>query len=538
MQPHWYEKIIDTAHNALFVIDTDRNILFANAAAVALSGAPSREALIGTSYADAVVKGTILEADGSPAREEEFPSLFALQRGIETHNKQYEQIFEGHHYALSIDCTPLRNTDGVIEAAFVRFRNISVEKRQQDQLQFLLDTSGVNFVETDAAKQLIEKARLIVPRLADWCTVNVMNEKGKISRIAVVHRDPKKEALVTELAELSEAEMNADRGIRHVFKTGERLVYPNVTEAFLRAHNTSPKRLELARALAVCSSMILPIRTNGRVLGVLSLAFAESGRQYTDEDVDFLERFCARLSTVLENMQLYEEIKRRDKNKDDFLAALSHELRNPLAPIKSSLEWLRLANKAPEIQSELSIIEEQFNHLRELLDDLLDVTRYAQGKIHLEKCDADISALVLKVITNHQPLIKEKHVTLAWMLPKDALVVWGDPVRLEQAIANVLDNARKFTPPSGRIDVSLSSDDDTALLTITDTGRGIDSNELQRIFDLYFQGQGHAHHAHMGLGMGLSLVREIVALHGGAVQAESAGVGKGAKFTISLPVRT
>ncbi|HEY4525364.1 MAG TPA: hybrid sensor histidine kinase/response regulator, partial [Candidatus Paceibacterota bacterium] len=245
--------------------------------------------------------------------------------------------------------------------------------------------------------------------------------------------------------------------------------------------------------------------------------------------------FCVHLGIVLENARLYAEVERRDKAKDLFLASLSHELRNPLAPIKSSLELLKMKGTAPDIREELDIIEHQFDHMARLLNDLLDVTRFTQDKIEITMQSVGLRRLIEKALRATDALLKESGIRLSVHLPDTSIPVMADETRLEQALINVLTNAIKYTPSGGSIQVTLQHDATTAYITVRDDGIGIPAEDLANIFKMYYQGKRRAIDA-SGLGIGLLLVRKIVELHGGTVAARSEGSGQGSEFEITVPL--
>jgi signal transduction histidine kinase len=404
----------------------------------------------------------------------------------------------------------------------------------EQKLQFLIESSKILALTANMEERITQKARLTVPLLADWCTVNVVKEDGKLERVTIVHRDPEKVALVDELAVRSERESTSS-AMQRIVQTGRAEFYPEITDEFLVKSSRSPERLALARKLGVVSTMIIPIVSSGKVLGVLSVAYAESGRHYTEEDFVFMQEYCNHLSVVLENARLYEELKAKDAAKDEFLATLSHELRNPLAPIKTMLELIKLKPQSAELKNDITVIEHQFDHLTKILIDLLEVNRYARGKINLELRRVNLLTAIKNSIESAAPFIKKKGIAFTSELPSQTIVIRADQTRLEQALMNVLHNAEKFTPPGGRIWIELKSDDHIATITIGDTGVGIDAEMLPHLFEPAARSKG-GHHKTEGLGLGLMLVKEIVQLHGGTITAQSEGEGKGTQFSITLPV--
>ena len=220
--------------------------------------------------------------------------------------------------------------------------------------------------------------------------------------------------------------------------------------------------------------------------------------------------------------------------KDEFLAMLGHELRNPLAPIQTALELMRLRPDLPN-ERERAVIERQTRHMMRLVDDMLDIARITRGKLELRRERAEVAELIARSIEIAAPVVEQRRhelVTEVW----HNLVVDGDVARLVQVFANLITNAAKYTDPGGRIRVTATRDGDEAVVTVRDTGRGIDSTLLPHIFEMFTQEQQNLGRPQGGLGLGLAIVHSIVKLHGGAVSAASAGPGLGSELTVRLPL--
>lgn len=230
-----------------------------------------------------------------------------------------------------------------------------------------------------------------------------------------------------------------------------------------------------------------------------------------------------------------EELRAANLQLAEFLAVLSHELRNPLTPIRSSIDILeRAAPGGEQARRALAVLDRQTNQLTRLVDDLLDITRIGRGKLRLQRTRVDLVEVVRRSVEDHRAFLEHHEFILE--LPNEAVPFVGDPTRLVQAIGNVLINATKFTPEGGKITISLTRTVDTAVVEIADSGLGIDSETLKRLFEPFAQAERSLNRSRSGLGLGLALVKGMVELHGGAVRAYSDGPGKGARFTIRLPL--
>jgi signal transduction histidine kinase/CheY-like chemotaxis protein len=243
-------------------------------------------------------------------------------------------------------------------------------------------------------------------------------------------------------------------------------------------------------------------------------------------------------SEVSERARAEAALKEADRHKDEFLAVLAHELRNPLAPIRNAVEIMRRsALPDPQLAWSRDVIERQVKHLTRLVDDLLDVSRITRGNINLSREGVLVTTIVARAIETIQPLIAEQRHELQVDVPEDALEVEGDLTRLTQVLGNLLNNAAKYTDPGGAISVVARRADTDVEIRVRDNGIGIPPELLPRLFQLFTQVDGAAHRAQGGLGIGLALVRQLVQMHGGSVTAYSQGPGHGSEFLVRLPLR-
>jgi two-component system CheB/CheR fusion protein len=228
-----------------------------------------------------------------------------------------------------------------------------------------------------------------------------------------------------------------------------------------------------------------------------------------------------------------ERIQEAIQRRDEFLAMLSHELRNPLAAVVSSTELLKHKGTEPQL---VSVLDRQSQQMSRLLDDLLDASRVTQNKIELKKAPTDLRDIVEEACAATRPLMEARGLTLSLVIDAEALVVDGDASRLQQVCMNLLTNAAKYTPKGGHVWLEAASDESHAILRVRDDGMGIAPDMRQAIFELFVQSTRTLERAHGGIGVGLTLARSLVELHGGTLECESDGEGKGSTFTARLPM--
>lgn len=248
-------------------------------------------------------------------------------------------------------------------------------------------------------------------------------------------------------------------------------------------------------------------------------------------------RIVGVVEDVTERQQAQERLRDADRRKDEFLALLSHELRNPLAPIANGLATLRYrCPPDPALQQTLAIMDRQLSHLLRLVNDLLDVERITHGKLQLQLKEVLLVDVLASAVEACRPLIeKRKHELTAAVRATD-VVVNADPDRLEQVITNLIHNSAKYTPPGGRIGVAIDREGESAIIIVTDNGIGISPDALEKVFEMFAKMSAQPPNLGGGLGIGLSLVRDILQMHGGTIRAQSAGAGKGSTFTVRLPL--
>jgi PAS domain S-box-containing protein len=272
-------------------------------------------------------------------------------------------------------------------------------------------------------------------------------------------------------------------------------------------------------------------RADGRELWAIV-----SASPYTD-DRGVVGGILGMLTDITDRKRAEEELRNADRRKEEFLAVLSHELRNPLAPIQSAVDLLEQAGASQAgSERELAVIKRQVQNLKRLVDDLLDVSRISRGKIELRKEPVELAAVVAEAVEAVRPLIDEQHQGLQVSIPPEPIVLEADSTRLEQILSNLLINAAKYTPQGGRIWLIVDCLPGKVAIHVRDTGMGIEADLLPKVFDLFLQGERRSGLSHEGGGIGLSLARNLVELHGGTITAHSQGPNMGSEFVVTLPV--
>jgi signal transduction histidine kinase/ActR/RegA family two-component response regulator len=397
---------------------------------------------------------------------------------------------------------------------------------------------------------------LDVPRLANTLT------RGLTDRIPVEH------AGLYAIAGVGEGVTRLSHSVTHAASNMASMTVPPEVVLWVRATRRTLIVDEIAHetaadgpgaeALAILErrhvALVVPVIPDTGLTALLLVGEKLSGDVFDPAEIELLEVLATRAGTALKNAQLYEDMKTQmaelrttqqlygearaaGRAKEQFLAMLAHELRNPLAPIVNAAHVLdKLAGSNPRLTPSIAMIRRQSQQLARLLDDLLDVSRIQLGKIQLNKRPVDLGRLIGQSVETLRSSGKADEHRIVTQLPAGPVVVRGDAVRLEQIFWNLLDNALKYSPAGTVVTVSLDVHDEYAVACVRDEGIGIAPDMLDAVFDLFTQADSSLHHAHGGLGLGLALVRSLVEQHQGRITVSSAGPGHGASFVVRLPL--
>jgi PAS domain S-box-containing protein len=388
---------------------------------------------------------------------------------------------------------------------------------------------------------LAHLCRLSVPTLADWSFVDAVEDQGSVQRLEVCHTDPERAELAGTIRQWTPPVDGPDPWAQAVITKG--LVFvPDLTAEALEGFPPEPRRhLE---EMGARSLIVVPLIARGRCLAALTLITTDPERRFDRDDVELAEELGRRASLAVDNARLYKEsqearqtAERANRAKDEFLATLSHELRTPLTPILGWTVMLRTGSlDEASMRRGLEVIERNVRVQTQLIGDLLDVSRIITGKLRLEARPLDLRPVIEAGVDAVRPSAEARGIRLTLDAPADLPQITGDPDRLQQVVWNLVTNAVKFTPEGGSVEVRLRHADSAVHLSVRDTGVGIPADFLPHVFERFRQADSTSTRAHGGLGLGLSIVRHLVELHGGTVEADSAGEGKGSVFTVKLPL--
>ncbi|MGE5360797.1 MAG: PAS domain S-box protein, partial [Bacteroidales bacterium] len=426
-----------------------------------------------------------------------------------------------------------------VEEERARFVEEQAARREAEAAQqrwaFLAEASAILSSSLDYETTLTTIARLAVPTLGDWCSVDVVRDDGQIHALAIAHRDPAKMAAAEELQRRYPAAASDKYGIAHAIRTGHPELYAEIPDALLEASARDATHLRILREVGFRSAMIVPLVGRGRTLGAISLVSTDASRRFGPADLMFAEELASRAALAIDNARLYREAHEASRLKDEFLATLSHELRTPL---NAMLGWARLLQAggldAEATRKALESIERNTQAQSQLVSDILDVSRIIAGKLLVDRRAMEVAPAIHAAVDAIRPNADSNGVELA-VAAEAGPCISGDADRLRQVIWNLLSNAVKFTPRGGRVSVTMRKTGHDVEIEVADTGIGIARDFLPYVFDRFRQADASTTRAHGGLGLGLAIVRHIVESHGGVVTAYSEGEGAGARFVVRLP---
>jgi CheY-like chemotaxis protein len=415
-----------------------------------------------------------------------------------------------------------RQADERVALAEEQARRVVAEENSR-QYTFLANAGRTltSTLDYDATCQAL--ANIIVPALGDWIAVTPDREHGGILA-SVIYRLGTADA--EETAQISSIESNQFENwneivatIQSVLESGHELSCCHVLE------NTS-----------VRFCFLMPLRVQGKYLGVLTVGRHLNRNDFSTSDLHLVREIAGRAAMALDNARLYSALQRADRDKNEFLSMLAHELRNPLASICNAVQLLQMPGyQGQDIEWVRDVVSRQMVQLVRMVDDLLDVSRITQGKIQMQMSLIHPEEFVRRAVETSQPLIDSRHHNLEIEVSQNCSWVQGDTVRLTQIVANLLNNAAKYTPEGGVIQLLVECEHDTVSIRVRDNGIGIPPNMLFRIFELFTQDTRALDRAQGGLGIGLTLVKRLTEMHGGTVQAYSNGEKQGSEFIVTLP---
>ena len=419
-------------------------------------------------------------------------------------------------------------------------RDVTERKRAEDATAFLADASSL-LATTLASETIIDSlAHLVVPSLADWCIVQATDADASLHPVEIVHQDAGRSAMMWEFFRRWPSPGNTRGSAAGVASTGQAVLIPRITDEMLRERaGQDVEHLRALRSMRLHSVITVPLRARGRTLGALTLMSAESERTYDDTDLRFAEDFASRAAIAIDNAQLYRQAEAARvaaetaiRERDDMVAAVSHDLRDPLQTISSAATALRLDPQSPENADSVESIAVASVQMRRLVQDLLDISLIESGQLPINTAPISPGDLLREAAMLVQPQAEAAHVRIDTMVAANLPPISIDHHRILQVLANLLGNALKFGATGGLVVLSARRQGGAIRISVEDFGAGISSEDQARVFDRFWCGDRRS----AGVGLGLAVAKGIVEAHGGQIGVESQP-GTGSAFYFTLPHR-
>jgi PAS domain S-box-containing protein len=523
--------ILGSIVDPFVVQDHEWRFRYVNAAAaarLAQTGVPDADTLIGRVlwevYPDLV--GTAFEREMKRARDEGVPLTFTEFRA------------KSGNWA-EMRCYPMPGG-----GLATLWKDITEQKRTEEARHFLAGVSEILAGSLDRDETARRLAQLLVPRLADWCSIQLVDEGGALRQVAVAHVDPAKVVWAAELNERYPADPESKTGAHEVLRTGQPILFADIPDALLAAAAKDEEHLRILREIGFASALTVPLVARGHVLGTMSLITAESGRRYGDAELALAEELAARAALAIDNAALYTtavraraEAEAANRAKADFLTTMSHELRTPLNAIGGYAQLMEMGIHGPvtaEQREALRRVQRSQEHLLSLINDVLNFAKLEAGRVtyHLER--VAVRELIAGLDSLVVPQLAAKSLRFTCEPCDATLVVAADAEKVQQILLNLLANAIKFTPAGGAIRVAARASGDWVLVSVADTGIGIPDDRTESVFEPFVQLARGVSSTGDGTGLGLAISRDLARGMGGELTLVSTP-GLGSTFTVTLP---
>lgn len=530
----WLTAVLNAMTDEVYFTDVSQRYTYANPAALREFG---HGHIAGVRVEDLVSKLEVLRPDGSVRPLAEAPPLRALRGEIisqEEHAVRTPRTGELRH--RHVNASPVRNAGGEIIGSVSVVRDVTEQKRSREALAAdLRDTTLLRDLATrrihdGQSGQLFEDIldAAIAMMRAQAGTIQLLDERTRELTLTAARGFP---PTMTEY--FARVDASSDSPCGRALAARER-----VFVRFDVPRDEDPAGEMLMHAeLGLLSAQSTPlVSRSGKLLGMFSTHWS-THRQLEDRELHFLDLLARQAADLIERMQKDDALREADRRKDEFIAVLAHELRNPLVPIRTGIELLKSAAARPDlIETVRPMMERQMTHMVRLIDDLLDVARIAAGKFELKRERVGLSSVVGSAVDAQRRAIEASGHALRVDLPHPEVYLHADATRLSQVISNLLHNSAKFTPAGGSISIIGKRQAGALTLCVADSGRGLDAGQLPGIFDSFSRPEARDQSHEGGLGLGLSIARKLLEMHGGHIEARSEGLGQGCEFLITLPL--
>lgn len=513
---HFLALVLEQLSDAVVVLDPDSRVLAWNGAATRAFGNIRRGAPLADTL-PAAVRDAIDGAAQAPDGRGE--SVLAAPEG----EVEYE-----------LRATSLRDPNGALIGIALVARDVTAARREERRRELVAAAVRVLASTLDVKEAMQKLVELLVTEFADVAAADVI-EGDDVNRYAVAGRTAE-QAVLMERTRGVNMSVNRHHPSMVAIAHGQTVVRNDLDDASVAGLASNEHHRAALRELHPHAFVVAPLRGGDQTVGALLVGRTTNG-PFTPEEVATVQEIARQASSALHNIWSYHAAAEAGRLKDEFLATLSHELRTPMTSILGWAQILRLDETPPElVRDGLESIERSARAQAQLIDDLLDLSRMQMGKVQFHVRPFSLTDVVRAAVETVRPAAQTKNIALVLAAPDADVVISGDPDRMQQVIWNLLSNAVKFSDAGTEVRVGLTVDETSAHVSVSDRGRGIAPEFLPHVFDRFRQADAATTRRYGGLGLGLAIVKQLVEMHGGQVNAASPGVGRGATFTVSVPL--
>jgi signal transduction histidine kinase len=476
--------------------------------------------------------------DGRPYTPAEWPLARAVESGERVEDETIEiERGDGTRGVIRVCAAPLFDEEGTRVGATSTLRDVTAETRREWERSFLQAAGTELATSLDLGTTLRSVARLALPRLADWCAVDLLDERGRVQRLVVEHQDAERAATARELERCYPPLLTNRLGVGKVLRTGEAEIYRRIDDEMAAGVAQDARHLRLMREMGLASAMVVPLQARGRTLGALVFVTRDAARAYGAAELELACQLSVIAAMAIDNARLYDESQAANRAKADFLAIISHELRTPLTAIIGYTELMQLGVPDPigEGQREqVERIDVSARHLLRLIEEILTMATLETGYLEARSEEVRLRELLEDARVIVSPVAAEKGLEVEVAEVPSGLVVQSDPDKLLQVILNLATNAVKFTE-AGSVRLGASAEEEHVAITVTDTGVGIDRKHWESVFLPFWQVEQPVTRRAGGTGLGLAITQRLIRLLGGSIEVD-AEAGRGSTFTVRVPL--
>lgn len=470
---------------------------------------------------------------GAPA-EHPLQEAIATGRTVRGDERQLTRR-DGTRFPVRYVAAPIHR-GGELGGAVLAFEDITLRRQAEETKRFVVEASKALGASLDRGAMLRDLARLVLPRLGDFCLFDVVAADGGLHRVACTHADPTQQDHLAEVFGAVPQPVPATHPVAQAIRTGASLLAPEVDEPWFQTSALSPENLQSMRGLGVRSVVTVPLTLGERRLGALTFCFAGSGRRHGPHDLALAEELARRAAFAVENGGLFEEAQQAALAREQVLAVVSHDLRTPLGTVLMSIELLSRALRGDDdrrLREGLERTGRAAHQMKRLIEDLLDAVSVKSGQLSIRREPTDPASLLTEAAASFEATARAASLRLEVEIEPATPEVPCDRARALQVLSNLIGNALKVTPAGGVVTLRAGPRGGDVLFVVSDTGPGIAPDQMPHLFERFWRGPEAGY---QGTGLGLAISKGIVEAHGGRIWAEST-FGEGATFSFTLPAR-